>query len=139
MRKDIEIAWEGVNISDLEVPEEILEQNPTNVVEQKSEGFELEFHKIPNRVVRKLAKVNPYNGVAWLIVFRLYELWFGEFGRNPVELTNGYFKKLKISHHSKSQALKILEEADLIKVTRRERGAPLVTIPWLSRKKGHGR
>jgi hypothetical protein len=103
----------------------------------KQKPFELEFYRIPAWVVAKVAKTSPYNGVAFLVLFRLFELWYGTplYGKNPVKLTNGYFNKLGVSAKSKLLALEVLEEAGLVEVTNNGNSAPEVTSLWLSLRK----
>jgi hypothetical protein len=93
--------------------------------------FELKFYKIPKWVVDRLLGISPYNGVAFIIIYRLYELWFTNYHKNPVELSNAYFRKFGVSAHSKLLALEILVKTGVVTETKRGQKCPLVTMNWL--------
>jgi hypothetical protein len=97
--------------------------------------FVLQFYQIPKWVVDQVMKSSPYNGVAFLILCRLYELWFTNYHRNPVELSSAYFRKFDISAHSKLLALEILVESGVVIQEKRGQKSPLVTMLWLPLQK----
>jgi hypothetical protein len=91
-------------------------------------GFKLEFYQFPKRVIEQI--VRSTHNAELAVLARLYELWFLNFQRNPVELSSVGFRAMGVSRFGKLRALKALEESGQISVQWRKNRAPLVTINW---------
>jgi DNA-binding transcriptional ArsR family regulator len=72
---------------------------------------------------------------ALAVLLTIYEVWYKDYQRNPIKLTNVRLKEKGISRSAKGRALDVLEKAGLIAVERRPRKSPIVTIKWKALRK----
>ena len=86
------------------------------------------FARIFHDRVRQLC--GHVSATALFILFELDWLILTSKGQNPVMLTNQRLYNMGISRSAKSNALRQLEKAKVIKVERQERKAVLVTHLW---------
>ena len=100
--------------------------------ETERRKFELAFVQFPKKVLDQIIKSTRNAELAVLI--RLYELWFTNSKKNPIELSSVGFESSGISPHSKLRALKKLEKSGQITVKMRGTKSPLVTLNWLELK-----
>jgi|SRR5215831_11882019 len=87
------------------------------------------FARIPHDRARELARLK-LRGAAWWLLIELDRLIFEGRGKNPVKLTQKWWKVTGLSHDTKTRALQELEKAGVVSIEQRPGRAPLVTHLW---------
>ena len=87
------------------------------------------FARIPHDRGLALRRHN-LTGAAWILLILLDRLIFEGRGRNPVKLTHRCLKAAGFSRYAAKRALRSLEKASVVAVTRHRGRAPLVTHRW---------
>ena len=90
----------------------------------RKSGRESFIPELPTRIAVRLGKLS---GKAFLVYLLLHRLMVWK-SCNPVQLTTVYLVEHGLNRTDKWRALAILEQAGLIKVKRRPRKNPLVTL-----------
>jgi hypothetical protein len=85
-----------------------------------------DFYPYSKHALDRLAKAT--HCAPLIVMNKIYQLWFRNFQKNPVELSSECLEPLGISRQSKSEALHLLESVGLISVKRRKNKSPLVSV-----------
>jgi hypothetical protein len=92
------------------------------------------FCMFPVEVLAAISKAGGSRTAVLGILSALYELWFKQSNRNPIQLTSLSLRKYGVSPDQKLRALQVLEKSGQISIDREPRKNPLVTLKWLPLK-----
>ena len=95
----------------------------------------LRFYQFPAELYRSLLTQQTDLRALLCVLGTLIELWFENFGRNPVNLTSCSLQKYGISRHQKLRALAVLKKSKFFSVEQSPGKNPMVTLTWLPRVK----
>jgi hypothetical protein len=91
------------------------------------------FARIPHN--QGLALYQKVGGAPWVLLIELDRLVLKGGGRNPVHLWSPRLRKIGLSNHTRTRALRQLEAAGVIKVEKGRKGSgPWVTHLWYPRQ-----
>jgi hypothetical protein len=129
MTTTVEI-WDGLPVTITKVSRNQLTGQWAPVEDQFEEvkRFKMKYYQFPKEVFDEITRTTHNAQMAVLAC--LYELWFTNFKKNPVELSSVGFRSFGISRASKMRALKALEESGLITIQMRNNRCPSVTLNW---------
>jgi hypothetical protein len=109
---------------------EVLRQEQARPTTGRRTRLQETFARIPHD--KAVSLYRHLGGAAWLLLVEIDRLILEGRGRNPVKLTGRALSRSGMTRYSKRRALRQLEAAGVITVTRRGCGrAPLVTLLWL--------